>query len=125
MCMICVQMCSQAKASGIKLSEVHGVDKSINPDIKPERQVLKFQNPADKPKLGQGREGLRREINSPPGCKHSVQRNENPLDLDVYISSTHLLTFKILIALLIYPPLFLILIVSFYYPTEKLSLCFS
>ena len=57
-----IQMHSQAKASGVKLSEVHGVDKGINPDIKPERQVLKSQNPADKPKLGQGREGLRREM---------------------------------------------------------------
>ena len=36
-------------------------------------------------------------------------------DLDpVYISSTDLLTYKILGAVLIYPPLFLILIVLFY-----------
>ena len=35
------QMHSQAKASGVQLSEVHGVDKGINPDIKPERQILK------------------------------------------------------------------------------------
>ena len=37
---ILVQICSQAKDSGIKLPEVHSVDKGINPDIKPERQVL-------------------------------------------------------------------------------------
>ena len=55
-----IQTHSQAKASGVKLSEVHSVDKGINPDIKPERQVLKSQNSANKPKLGQGREGLRR-----------------------------------------------------------------
>ena len=60
-----IQMCSQPKASGVKLSEVHGVEKGINPDIKPERQVLKSQNPADKPKLGQSREGLRREMKTP------------------------------------------------------------
>ena len=47
-----VQTCSQAKDKGIKLPEVHSVDKGINPDIKPERQVLKSQNSANKPKLG-------------------------------------------------------------------------
>ena len=47
---------SQTKARGIKLSEVHSVDKGINPEIKPERQVLKSQNSAHKSKLGQGRE---------------------------------------------------------------------
>ena len=52
-------MYSQAKASGVKLSEIHSVDKGINPDIKPERQILKSQNPANKLKLGQDREGLR------------------------------------------------------------------
>ena len=31
-----VQTCSLAKDSGIKLPEVHGVNKGINPDIKPE-----------------------------------------------------------------------------------------
>ena len=39
--------CSQTKASGIKLSEVHGVDKGINPDIRPGRQVLKPHNSSD------------------------------------------------------------------------------
>ena len=45
-----IQTCSQAKASGVKLPEVHNVDKGINPDIKPERQILKSQNLANKPK---------------------------------------------------------------------------
>ena len=36
-----IQMHSQAKVSGVKLPEVHGVDKGVNPNIKPERQVLK------------------------------------------------------------------------------------
>ena len=56
-----IQTHSQTKASGVILSEVHSVDKSINPDIKPERQVLKSQKSADKPKLEQSREGLRNE----------------------------------------------------------------
>ena len=38
-----IQTHSQAKANGVKLSEAHGIDKGINPDIKPERQVLKSQ----------------------------------------------------------------------------------
>ena len=35
-----IQMHSQAKASGVKLPEVHGVDKGVDPNIKPERQIL-------------------------------------------------------------------------------------
>ena len=33
-----VQMHSQAKASGVKLPEVHSIDKGVDPNIKPERQ---------------------------------------------------------------------------------------
>ena len=47
-----VQTCSQTKDSGIKLPEVHSVDKGINPNIKPERQILRSENSANKPKLG-------------------------------------------------------------------------
>ena len=47
-----VQTHSQAKDSGIKLPEVHSVDKCINPNIKPERQILKSQNLANKDKVG-------------------------------------------------------------------------
>ena len=42
-----------------------------------------------------------------------------------HLNPTLLLTFKIIRALLTYQPLFLILMVLFYYPIEKLSLCFS
>ena len=71
-----LQMRSQGKASGVKLPEVHGVDKGINPDIKPERQILKSQNPANKPKLGQGREGLRREMKVPTQVQSQVQSKD-------------------------------------------------
>ena len=71
-----IQTHTQAKDSGIKLPEVHGVDKGINPDIKPERQVLKSQNSANKPKLGQGREGLRREMKAPAQAQLQVQKDE-------------------------------------------------
>ena len=33
-----VQTCSQAKTSGTKLLEVHGVEKSLNPNLRPEKQ---------------------------------------------------------------------------------------
>ena len=53
---------SQAKDSEIKFPGVHSINKGINPDIKPERQVLTFHNQANKPRLGQGKEGLRRKM---------------------------------------------------------------
>ena len=75
-----IQTCSQTKASGVKLSEVHGVDRGINPDIKPERQVMKSQNSADKSKLGQGRECLRREMKVPEQVQSHVQfKQENEI----------------------------------------------
>ena len=73
-----VQICSQAKDSGIKLPEVHSVNKGINPDIKPERQALKSQNPANKSKPGQEKEGLRREMRAPTQAQVEVQiKHEN------------------------------------------------
>ena len=39
-------------------------------------------------------------MENPPGCMHSVQKNVNLIDLDVYITLTHLLTSEILKALL-------------------------
>ena len=57
---------SVAKSSGITLPEVHGVEKGIDPNILPEKQVLKpiissevkgvTQN---KPRLVQGRAGIK------------------------------------------------------------------
>ena len=35
-----VQMQSQTKSSGIKLLEVHGVTKSLDPNIQPENRIL-------------------------------------------------------------------------------------
>ena len=68
-----VQTFSQARDSRIKLPEVHSVDKGINPDIKPGRQVLKSQNLVNKPKLGQGRKSLRREMKAPAQVQLQVQ----------------------------------------------------
>ena len=36
-----VQTRSQSKSSTVKALEVHGVDKSINPHVQPEKQILK------------------------------------------------------------------------------------
>ena len=33
-----IQMCSQTKTSGTKLLEVHGVEKGLNPNLRPEKQ---------------------------------------------------------------------------------------
>ena len=63
---------SQAKSSGITLQEVHGVDKGKHPNILPEKQVIRpiislevegvTQN---KPRLGQGRAGIKQKIKLP------------------------------------------------------------
>ena len=43
-----------------------------------ERQILKSQNPANKPKLGQDREGLRKEMKAPTQVQLQVQtKDEN------------------------------------------------
>ena len=78
-----IQTRSRAKCSGIKVLEIHGVNKGINPHVKPERQrpsptlpscsipPINLAQPIDKglpthpipmPRIGQGRAGLRRKI---------------------------------------------------------------
>ena len=37
-----VQARSQAKSSGIILPEVHGIDNGIDPNIRPEKQIIKL-----------------------------------------------------------------------------------
>ena len=75
-----IQMQSPAKASGIKLPEVHGLDKGVDPNVKPERQILKSPNIAtqvnlqNRPRLGQGRTGLRRKTKAPIQVKHKYNQ---------------------------------------------------
>ena len=64
-----VQTRSQAKCSGIKLPEVHGVGKKLDPNILAEKQIIKPIATSEekgtsqiKPRLGQGREGLKCKI---------------------------------------------------------------
>ena len=55
-----VQTWSQAKSSRIKLPEVHGVSKNLDPNIQPENLVAEplFKEVSQvKPRIGQGRAG--------------------------------------------------------------------
>ena len=60
-----VQMWSQTKSIGIKLPEVHGVSKNLDPNIQPEMQITKpiLGNKIlqKKPRIGQGRGGMRKK----------------------------------------------------------------
>ena len=78
-----IQTRSQAKSSGIKVPEIHGANKRINPHVKPGKQgplltlprhsipPTNLVKPSDKgppphpipkPRIGQGRAGLKRKI---------------------------------------------------------------
>ena len=62
-----VQTRSQAKSSGVKVPEVHGIKKSLVPHVKPERQKsiklpMDKRIPIPKPRIGQGRAGIRRKV---------------------------------------------------------------
>ena len=56
------------KSNGMKLPEVHRVDKILDLHAQPEKQVIKPVIPKTrdvlqiKPRLGQGREGLRNKV---------------------------------------------------------------
>ena len=57
-----IQMHSQAKTSGTKLLEVHGVQKGLDPNLRPEKQhTLPKQGKSERPRIGQGRAGSKRK----------------------------------------------------------------
>ena len=59
-------MRSQAKSSGIKLLEVHGVGKKLDPNLKPGKQhTISKQGSKERPHIGQGRAGSRRKRPDP------------------------------------------------------------
>ena len=69
-----IQTCSQAKMSGTKLLEVHGVRKELNPNLRPEKQhAMPKKGMTEKPHIGQGRAGLRR--------KHAPDCIDQPFDV--------------------------------------------
>ena len=68
-----VQTRSQVRSSGIRLPEIHGVNKGLDPHIQPGKQksfpIQTFNkgtptHPIPKPRIGQGRAGLRRKVNT-------------------------------------------------------------
>ena len=61
-----IQTCSQAKMSGAKLQEVHGVQKELDPNLRPEKQhAISKQGKFERPQMGQGRAGSRRRKPDP------------------------------------------------------------
>ena len=72
-----IQTCSQAKTSGTKLLEVHGIKKELDPNLRPEKQhAIPKQDRSEKPWVDQGRAGLRRRrpdhINQPSDVPQGV-----------------------------------------------------
>ena len=61
-----IQTKPQAKSSGIKLLEVHGVGKNLDPNLKPEKQhAISKQGSMERPCIGQGRTGIKRKRPDP------------------------------------------------------------
>ena len=61
-----MQTRSQARSSGIKLPEVHGMGKNLDPNIKPEKQHANhIKGSIEKPHIGQHRGELRRKRPDP------------------------------------------------------------
>ena len=57
-----IQTCSQAKMSGTKLLEVHGVQQGLDPNLRPEKQhTIPKQGKSERPQMGRGRAGSKRE----------------------------------------------------------------
>ena len=68
-----VQTRSQVRSSGIRLPEIHGANKGLDPYVQPGKQksfpiqtINKGMptHPIPKPRIGQGRAGLRRKVNT-------------------------------------------------------------
>ena len=95
-----MQTRSQAKSSGINVPEIHGANKGINPHIKPGRQrplpTLPMHSippttlaqpvdkgppthPIPKPRIGQGRAGLKRKIKTNPPIPLPKQMPAQPI----------------------------------------------
>ena len=66
-----LQTTSQMKSNGVKLPEVHGVEKGLGLHIKPGRQrlvspMMDMRHPISKPRIGQDRAGIRRKAKIVP-----------------------------------------------------------
>ena len=62
------------KISGIKVPQVHGVSKNLDPNIQPEKQNIRpFKGNGilqEKPRIGQGRAGMRQR--RPPPINQTI-----------------------------------------------------
>ena len=72
-----IKTSSQAKTSGTKHSEVYGIKKELDPNLRPEKQhAMPKQGILEKPWVGQGRAGLRRRrpdhINQPSDVTQGI-----------------------------------------------------
>ena len=70
-----IQTRSQTKASGVKLPEVHGTRKGLDPHKILEKQLQPVVKPVieTKPRLGQGRAGIKRKVKlAPPSQRKKI-----------------------------------------------------
>ena len=82
-----VQTHSQAKTMGTKLPEIHGVEKNLNPNLRPEKQhTISKQGRSKRLQMGQGRAGSKRgkpdpinQSNKPTiiGVTRNSRKNQN------------------------------------------------
>ena len=74
-----VQTRSQTKASGVELPEVHGSRKGWDPSKIPEKQPQPIVglDIDKKPRLGQGRAGVRRKIIAPPSSYTGLESSKS------------------------------------------------
>ena len=71
-----IQMRSQTKSGGIKLLEVHGMRKNLDPNLRPEKQhTLSKQGNLERPHIGQGRAGSK--IKRPDPINHAINQASN------------------------------------------------
>ena len=71
-----IQTCSQAKTSSIKLPEVHGVGKSLDLNLRPEKQhTFPKEGKLERPQIGQGRAGSKRK--KPDPINQAINQTSN------------------------------------------------
>ena len=71
-----IQMQSQAKSSGIRLLEVHGMRKNLDPNLRPEKQhTLPKQGSVERLHVGQGRARSKRK--RPDPINHAINQPSN------------------------------------------------
>ena len=76
-----VQTRSQAKSNRVSLPEVHGIGKGLDPHVRPEKQKpisssSDVRAPVCKPRIGQGRAGVRRKVRD--GTALTAKTNSSP-----------------------------------------------